>query len=96
MNGYGVEEQDSVPNNFRNFVIHEHNTRSKYDLHTEFCNTSLFQKSVINMGIRLYKFLPKEIKKLDNFNCFRKKVKSVLLSKSLYTLEEFLNTKAAQ
>ena len=45
------------------------------------------------MGIRLYKFLPKEIKKLDNFNCFLKKVKSVLLSESLYTLEEFLNIK---
>jgi len=56
-------------------------------------NTSLYQKSVINMGIRLYKFLPKEIKKLDNFNCFLKKVKSVLLSESLYTLEEFLNIK---
>jgi hypothetical protein len=30
-----------------NFAIHEHNTRGKYDLHTQFCNTSLFQKSVI-------------------------------------------------
>ena len=78
----------------QNYMIHEHNTRSKYDLHTEFCNTSLYQKSVINMGIRLYKFLPKEIKKLDNFNCFKKKkVKSILLSESLYTLEEFLNIK---
>ena len=57
----------------QNYMIHEHNTRSKYDLHTEFCNTSLYQKSVINMGIRLYKFLPKEIKELDNFNCFKKK-----------------------
>jgi len=80
----------------QNFLIHEHNTRSKYDLHTEFCNTSLFQKSVVNMGIRLYKYLPKEIKKLDNFNYFRKKVKTILLSKALYTLEEFLNTKSVQ
>ena len=24
------------------------------------------------MGIRLYKFLPKDIKKLDNFNCLKK------------------------
>jgi len=54
----------------QNYMIYEHNTRRKYDLHTEFCNTSLYQKSVINMGIRLYKFLPKEIKKLGNFNCF--------------------------
>jgi hypothetical protein len=33
-----------------NFAIHEHNTRIKYDLHTQICNTALFQKSVINMG----------------------------------------------
>jgi hypothetical protein len=26
------------------FAIHEHNTRSKYDIHTLFCNTSLLQK----------------------------------------------------
>jgi hypothetical protein len=56
-------------------MLREHNTRSKYDFHTEFCNTSLYQKSVINMRIRLYKFLPKEIKKLHNFNCFKKKSK---------------------
>jgi hypothetical protein len=80
----------------QNFLIHEHNTRSKYDLHTEFCNTPLFRKSVMNMGISLYKHLPKEIKKLDNFHCFRKKVKSILLSKSFYTLEEFLNTRSVQ
>jgi len=47
----------------QNCMIHEHNTRNNYDLHTEFCNTSSYQKSVINMGIRLYKFLPKDIKK---------------------------------
>ena len=49
----------------QNYMILEHNRRSKYDLHTEFCNSSLYQKSVINMGIRLYKFLPKEIKKKE-------------------------------
>jgi hypothetical protein len=47
-----------------NFAIHEHNTRSKYDLHTQFCNTYLFQKSVINMGVKLYTYLPSKIKKL--------------------------------
>jgi hypothetical protein len=47
----------------QNYMLHEHNTRSKYDFRTESCNTSLYQKSVINMGIMLYKFLPKEIKK---------------------------------
>ena len=50
------------------FAIHELNTRSKYDLHTQFCNTFLFQ----NMGVQLYKYLPSKIKKLENFNCLEK------------------------
>lgn len=73
----------------QNFMIHEDNTRSKYDLHTQLCNTSLFQKSVINMGTKLYKYLPSNIKQLNNFKCFRKKVKLNMLRKPLYTLEEF-------
>jgi hypothetical protein len=45
------------------------------------------------MGVRLYKLLPLKIKKLDNFNQFRKEVKSMLLNNSFYALEEFLQAK---
>jgi len=76
-----------------NCEIHEYNTRSKYDLHTQSRNTSLLQNSVLHMGVRLYKCLPLKIKKLDNFNQFRKEVKSMLLNNSFYTLEEFLQAK---
>jgi hypothetical protein len=48
------------------------------------------------MGVRLYKLLPLEIKKLDKFNQFRKEVKSMLLNNSFYTLEEFLQAKVLQ
>jgi len=34
-----------------------------------------FQVSVLNMSVKLYKYLPSKIKKLDNFNRFRKEVK---------------------
>jgi len=44
-------------------IIHENNIRSKYDLHTQSCNTSLLQNSVLHMGVRLYKRLPLKIKK---------------------------------
>jgi hypothetical protein len=47
------------------------------------------------MGVRLYKRLPLKIKKLDNFNQFRKEVKSMLLNNSFYTPEEFLQAKLA-
>jgi len=36
-----------------NYEIHEYNTRSKYDLHTQSHNTSLLQNSVLHMGVRL-------------------------------------------
>jgi len=45
------------------------------------------------MGVRLYKHLPLKIKTLDNFNQFRKEVKSMLMNNSFYTLEEFLQAK---
>jgi hypothetical protein len=64
--------------------------KSKYDLHTQFCNTTLFQKGVLNMGIKVYKHLPSKIKKSDNLNHFRKEVKSALLNNLFYTIEEFL------
>jgi hypothetical protein len=70
-----------------NCVIHDHDTRRKNYLHIQSCKTSLFQKSVINMGIKLFNQLSTELKQLDDFNHFRKKVKLFLLSKSLYTLE---------
>jgi hypothetical protein len=46
-----------------NCEIHEYNTRSKYDFHTQSRNTSLLQNSVLYMGVRLYKRLPLKIKK---------------------------------
>jgi hypothetical protein len=77
-----------------NFAVNEHNIRGKYDLHPQFCNTFLFQKSVINMEVNLYKYLPSKITNLKNFNCFRKEVKLVLMNNLFYMLEEFHQTKS--
>jgi hypothetical protein len=49
----------------QNLVIHDHNMRRKYDLHTHFGNTALVEKSVLNMGTKLYKNLPLKIKKFE-------------------------------
>jgi len=76
-----------------NCEIHEYNTRSNYDLHTQSRNTSLLQNSVLHMGVRLYKRLLLTIKKLDNFNQFSKEVKSIFLNNLFYTLKEFLQAK---
>jgi hypothetical protein len=66
-------------------------TKSSYDLHTQQCNTVLYQKSVVNMGIKLFNKLPVQIKQLDNYKSFKRKVKTFLVYNSVYTIEEFLN-----
>ena len=72
-------------------MIREHNTRRKNDLHIQPCRTSSFQKSVINMGIKLFNHLSTELKQLDDFNQFIKEVKKFLWNKPLYTLEEYFD-----
>jgi len=66
-----------------NSVIHEHNTRRKNDLHIQPCRTSLFQKSVINIGIKLFNHLSTELKQLDDFNQFKKEVKKILMEQTI-------------
>ena len=72
-----------------NSAIHGHNTRRKQVLHIQQCNTALYQKSVINMGIKLYNKLPIQIKQLDTFKSFKKEVKTFLVHNAVYTIEEF-------
>jgi hypothetical protein len=56
-----------------NFSIHKHNTRSKYDLHTQICNTSLLQKDVINMGVKLYTTCLQKLKNWKILTALEKK-----------------------
>jgi len=44
--------------------MNEYNMRRKCDLHVLSCNSSLFKKSVINMGIWLYNIMPTEMWKI--------------------------------
>ena len=47
----------------QNLSIHGHSTRSKLNFHVQFCNTVLFQKSVVNMRIKLHNKVPESMKK---------------------------------
>ena len=73
----------------QNVEIHGHNTRKKYELHTRHCSTVLYQKSVTNMGIKLFNKLSIQIKQLDDYKGFKREVKNFLLCNSFYTIEEF-------
>jgi len=53
--------------------IHGYNSRGKIDLHTQNCNTALFRKSVVNMGVKLHSRLPERIKTLSDFKSLKKK-----------------------
>jgi hypothetical protein len=55
----------------QNREVHDHNTRKRYDLHTHHCNTALYQKSVINMGVKMFNKLPVQIKRLHDYNSFK-------------------------
>ena len=70
-----------------NSEIHGHNTRRKQDLQQ--CNTTLYQKSVMNMGTKLYNKLPIQIKQLDTYKGFKKEVKKFLVHNAVYKIEEF-------
>jgi len=45
--------------------MYEYNTRRKCYIHVPSCNTSIFKRSVINMGIGLYK-MTTNIKQLES------------------------------
>jgi len=71
-----------------NSNIHAHNTRRKMDIHIQSHNTDLYNRSVINMGTKLYNKLPGYIKEIYSYTTFRKELKSLLLLHSFYSLEE--------
>jgi len=66
------------------------NARCKLNSHVQFCDTDLFQKSVVNMGIKLHNKVPESVKKLDNFKIFKKELKSLLLSHFFYLVDRVL------
>jgi len=68
--------------------MHEYHTRRKCDFHVLSCNTLLFKRSVINMGIKLYNKMPTKIKQLGSFRDFEQRIKLYLLDHPFYSLNE--------
>jgi hypothetical protein len=70
-----------------NVNVHNYNTRRKMDIHIQSYNTDLYKRSVINMGNKLCNKLPKYMKEIDSYKTFKKKLKSLLLLHSFYSVE---------
>jgi hypothetical protein len=74
-----------------NEELHDHCTRQKKDLHVQFCWTTLFKNSSVNVGIKLYNKLPNTIKELEKVREFKKKVKVFLLQHTFYSVDEYMS-----
>jgi hypothetical protein len=49
------------------------------------------KETVINMGTKLYNKLPGYIKEIDSYKTFKKELKSFLLLRTFYSVEEFVS-----
>ena len=58
----------------QNVHIHNYNTQRKLDLQVQFCSKVLFRKSMVCVGNRLYNKVPDRIKKMENFEFFKREI----------------------
>jgi hypothetical protein len=75
-----------------NYDVHKRNTRQGSDLHQPSTSLSLYQKSIINMGIKFYNKLPVFIKEsIATTKEFKFLLKNFLYSNIFYTSDEYFN-----
>jgi len=83
------QNQEKFTSNIKGHII---NTRNKLKLHKPISNLTLYQRGVYYMSIRVFTKLPDCIAKLvENKKSFISTLRQYLVSKSFYSLEEFLN-----
>ena len=54
----------------QNTQVHQHDTRSKLDIHVKMKKTEIYKKSVINMCTKIYNKLPRFLKEIDDHRAF--------------------------
>jgi hypothetical protein len=75
-----------------NYDIHKWNTRQGSYLHQATVTLSLYEKGIINMGIKMYNCLPLFIKEsYTTPQVFKSLLKNFLYSNTFYTLDEYFN-----
>ncbi|KAK9499221.1 hypothetical protein O3M35_002299 [Rhynocoris fuscipes] len=78
-------------NNIKDFrgSLHSYNIRNKSDINLPFRILTKSQQSPSYMSVKIFNKIPEEIKKLS-LNNFKRKLNVFLITKSYYTIEEFL------
>jgi len=75
-----------------NSKLYDIKIRNNKNLFQPQSNSSVYQRSPFNAGIKMYNDLPIQIKLLSsNFNQFKRALKDFLQLHSFYTLAEYLN-----
>ena len=75
-----------------NSEIHNLHTRFKNNLHLPSTNLSMVQKGVLYSGIKIFNYLPQQIKNHSgDLKSFKRKLKNFLIDHTLYSLDEFYN-----
>ena len=59
-------------------------------IHVQSCKIDLSQKSVINVGTKLYNKMLGYIKEMDNYKALKTELQSFLLYHAFYSVEEFV------
>lgn len=69
---------------------HSYNTRGCNKIATESHKLKFFNKKPNHIGIKYYNLLPEEIKTIDDFWIFKKKLKPFMIQKAMYSLDDFI------
>jgi hypothetical protein len=75
-----------------NSDVHTINAQHRLDLHPPSIKLTKYQKGVYYSGIKIFNYLPQNIKNLSwNVKKFKLALKSFLLRGSFYTLDEYFD-----
>lgn len=69
---------------------HVYNTRYKSEIITNHHKLEFYKKTPTYIGLKFYRKLPQQIKKITNIKSFKNNLKSYLTDKALYSVNEFL------
>lgn len=65
--------------------------RRNYNIAYPTNKTAMLNKSILCMAPRIYNHLPKSILEITNINAFKNKIKTILMKKCYYSINEYLN-----
>ena len=76
----------------KNLEVHNHNTRSVNHFHPPITDLTKYQKGPHYTGIKIFSYLPTNIKNVANeIPVFKKTLKRFLLDNSFYFIDEYFN-----